>query len=592
MSQPSNKLPKKEFDIFRELVQCYENKQFKKGLKLADSILRKHPNHGETEAMKGLICNNMGRKEEGYELVKLGLKHDLKSSVCWHVYGLIHKADNNFKEAIKCYLNALKFDPDSQLILKDLSFLQVQMRDSAGFLNTRGKMLETRPLQRGSWIGYAIANYLNQDYDTAFTIISKYQETIADKGNEYEESELVLFQNRCLEKQGKYSQAVDHLKNKSSPIVDNFFIQIKTAELNLLQEKYDIALSEWTNLVKLQQDNYRFHAGLQCAILALDKTTSREMLDLKRLELPCNQLCLTSEQKAKIYAYYQLHGFRSRATKKIVLDICSEEEFESLLEAHISKSLDSGIPALFEDVCSLIRITDPKNVSRLIVASDPKSIREHRLTSMVLLMLDRFIQNLTLHGSFRHDENASPTGDFETIGKASQAAPNALLWAKFLKCHLLDISDQPHEALNLIEECILHTPTALDMYAKKASLLSKVGETHLAANVMDYARSLDLQDRYLNNETTKYLLQANRINDAMNRIALFTKHDGDSESILHELQCSWYELESAEAFARVKNYGMALKRFYAILKHFHDFMEDMFDFHGYCLRKVSATSYD
>ena len=36
----------------------------------------------ETQAMKGLILNCMGRKEEAYEFVRKGLKNDLKSHVC------------------------------------------------------------------------------------------------------------------------------------------------------------------------------------------------------------------------------------------------------------------------------------------------------------------------------------------------------------------------------------------------------------------------------------------------------------------------------------------------------------------------------
>ena len=32
--------------------------------------------------------------------------------------------------------------------------------------------------------------------------------------------------------------------------------------------------------------------------------------------------------------------------------------------------------------------------------------------------------------------------------------------------------------------------------------------------------------------------------------------------------------------------SQALKKYMAITKHFDDFQEDQFDFHGYCIRKV------
>lgn len=41
--------------------------------------------------MKGLTLNCLGRKEEAYEHVRRGLRNDLKSHVCWHVYGLLQR---------------------------------------------------------------------------------------------------------------------------------------------------------------------------------------------------------------------------------------------------------------------------------------------------------------------------------------------------------------------------------------------------------------------------------------------------------------------------------------------------------------------
>ena len=52
----------------------------------------------------------------------------------WHVYGLLHRSDRNYTEAIKCYRNAIKRDPTNMQILRDLAALQVQMRDLEGFL--------------------------------------------------------------------------------------------------------------------------------------------------------------------------------------------------------------------------------------------------------------------------------------------------------------------------------------------------------------------------------------------------------------------------------------------------------------------------
>ena len=57
--------------------------------------------HGETLSMKGLILSAMNKKEEALELAKQGLKNDFKSGTCWHVYGLILRAEKKYDDAIK-----------------------------------------------------------------------------------------------------------------------------------------------------------------------------------------------------------------------------------------------------------------------------------------------------------------------------------------------------------------------------------------------------------------------------------------------------------------------------------------------------------
>lgn len=106
----------------------YEDKQYKKGLKDADKILRtpKFCEHGETLAMKGLILSCMDKKEEGYEFARRGLRNNLRSHVCWHVFGLMHRSDRNYPEAIKSYLQALRID-------KVTAHLPHEQRDYAAF---------------------------------------------------------------------------------------------------------------------------------------------------------------------------------------------------------------------------------------------------------------------------------------------------------------------------------------------------------------------------------------------------------------------------------------------------------------------------
>ena len=60
--------------------------------------------------MKGLILTHLDRREEGLEFVKKGIRLDLTSHICWHVFGLIQKGQKNYEEALKSYTQALRFD--------------------------------------------------------------------------------------------------------------------------------------------------------------------------------------------------------------------------------------------------------------------------------------------------------------------------------------------------------------------------------------------------------------------------------------------------------------------------------------------------
>jgi hypothetical protein len=66
------------------------------------------------------------------------------------------------------------------------------------------------------------------------------------------------------------------------------------------------------------------------------------------------------------------------------------------------------------------------------------------------------------------------------------------------------------------------------------------------------------------------------------------KHYCDSLFVLY---LSRYELASADSHFRQGALGPALKNYLAVEKHYTDMVEDQFDFHTYCLRKMTLRSY-
>ena len=95
-------------------------------------------------AMKALILNSMGKTTEGFALGKEAIQADMKSHVCWHVYGLLWRSQKNFPEAIKAYKFALRLDPESAQIQRDLAMLQIQIRDYEGYIVSRRAMVTAK----------------------------------------------------------------------------------------------------------------------------------------------------------------------------------------------------------------------------------------------------------------------------------------------------------------------------------------------------------------------------------------------------------------------------------------------------------------
>jgi len=145
-------------------------------------------------------------------------------------------------------------------------------------------------------------------------------------------------------------------------------------------------------------------------------------------------------------------------------------------------------------------------------------------------------------------------------------------------------------SLAMIDAAIDHTPTLLDLHMFKGRIFKHAGALKEAAEQMETARKMDLADRYLNTKATRYLLRANALDDATKTIALFTK-DGENSSNLFDMQCMWYELEVAHCHLRQGDFGRALKNFSSVEKHFADIVEDQFDFHTYCIRKMTLRAY-
>ncbi|XP_062098866.1 N-terminal acetyltransferase A complex auxiliary subunit NAA15-like isoform X2 [Humulus lupulus] len=323
--------------------KSYETKQYKKGLKAADTILKKFPDHGETLSMKGLTLNCMDRKSEAYELVRQGLKNDLKSHVCWHVYGLLYRSGREYREAIKCYRNALRINPDNIEILQDLSLLQVQMRDLAGFFETRQQLLSLKSNHRMNWIGFVVAHHLNSNALKAVEILKAYEGTLEDDfppdNERCEHGEMLLYKISLLEEPGSIERALDELHKKEPKIVDK--LAFKEQEVSLLVKLgcFEEGATLFKALLSMNPDNYGYYEGLHKCVELYYENGQYSPDQIEQLELLYNSL-------RQQYTWYS-------AVKRIPLDFLQGVRFREAAENYIRPFLTKGVPSLFTDLSPL-----------------------------------------------------------------------------------------------------------------------------------------------------------------------------------------------------------------------------------------------
>ena len=215
---PGQQLNKKDDALFKSVTKFYESKQMKKALKTVNQVLKNNPDHGESMAMKALILsvNGNNNKEEAYDLVKKGLFKNLKSLVCWHVYGLLNRADRNYTEALKCYKQALNVDDSNLPILRDTAMLQIHIRDLKSLADTRQTLLQKKNGQtRANWLGFAFAHHLQGNYECTLAILEAYEGTMGLVEAKYDLSEYLLYKVLVILESKNYELAVSEIAKYS-----------------------------------------------------------------------------------------------------------------------------------------------------------------------------------------------------------------------------------------------------------------------------------------------------------------------------------------------------------------------------------------
>ncbi|SCV69473.1 BQ2448_2493 [Microbotryum intermedium] len=539
---PNRALPKKEAELFRQVLTLYENKQFTKGLETVEAILKPFPDHGESLSMKGLFLSCIDRKPEGYAEVDRAIEKDPGSHIVWHVYALTLRADKS------SFANPRPFSiQDSLNLLTDMAMLLVHLRYYNEYAQARLAILRTQPRLRKNWIYLAVAQHLASQHAKADRTLTHFEKMLREvPEGEFDLSEILLYHAQVLEEAGQLERCLDFLQENSGQIVDRTAYSVQRAHLLLKLGRTEPAEWAWDILLEENPDSYEF---IRASVLARgadcdSKTDEGRAAAVKVLDL------LAEKQP------------RSLAIRRLTLGLASGNEFETRASRYLTDALSKGVPSLFADIKSLY----------------PDAAKRSKIGQLV--------------EAYRASLESTSTFGLASDSDNQVESTAVYLWTLyFLAQHHSQNGDQ-EKALEILDAAEAHTPSLPELSMLRARILKRSGDPVKAMGAMRSAQQLDLQDRFLDSKLSKYLIRADSLSEAEEIAGLFTKKDAPSPmSDLVDMQCLWILQEEAESFSRQGKEAMALKRYHQLFDIFTEIEEDQYDFHSYCIRKSTLRAY-
>lgn len=540
MSSTAQVLPQAQQRLFDKMNREYSNREYTKALRTSDTILGTAPEHVDTLAVRGMILHNLERVEDAYDTIKQAILLNPRSMVAWHSLGMCQRLDKKYGEALKAFKRALSFDANNAEVLRDVASACIQVREWPQFLDAREKMVTAKSSVRANWVAVSCGHKLLGHSKLAAAVMDV-MTSIMDAGDSpIEVSEAHLYRVELELESGAPQRALELLKKHDGDIVD--------AETKLLLRAKAHAM-----LGQRSEAEKRYMEVIGSGVSEADSIAALAQMQKIPLDRYLRPLPEHTDRYMEILDRVLTAYPKCDYARRHALDCMPMEHFRERLAAFATPYIQRMIPSLFSVLKSLY--VDP---ARAAVIGE----------------------------LFAEMETALVAGDFSRFG--GEANPCFVLWVRtFLASHFRRVGDYA-KAHAYIDRAIAHTPTLELLYLEKAKILAREGRTAEAAEQADFARQLDLQDKYLNSKAAKYFFRDNQIEKGESTMQLFYKQatvEGDTYLKALESQCYWYEQEVGEAFLRKGDCISALQNLLMFEHHHEQNHCELSDFHNYVFRR-------
>ncbi|KAI3387765.1 hypothetical protein SNEBB_002212 [Seison nebaliae] len=558
-------LPNAQQAMYRRTVRLYDSRQFKRAYQLSKDILRICPQHGETLTMQSLALVNLppgtylkkmnqsvelpstplfehpqlvialyeDRRRRAKDIAHSGVHFNIQSGSCWHVYGLIHRLHQEYEAALRLFKKAHSLDSTNVNILRDLSLLQVHLKNYDGFRETRRQMLIQRPHLSMNWMAFAIGAHISGCGDLACNILEKFYTSKSDnRMSSNEKSRVLSYWNLIILQQGKFEEAIEHLDKYEEHMLDKDHCLMRKAGLNELLGEYDSATYYYEKLFSRNFTNLDCLLKLYELYMRKERTDDDDTftLNMKRLQF--------FKEITDRYPY-SIHTIT--IPLKLLSLKSNAKEFEELLEKFLIRSVTRTNASFFQYFLTII---DDRH--KLLIV----------LKQLVHLM-NIFLKNN--FGETKNDDIVENSGkivqnlyhmDLEVLRTyfLNDRQPTTFLWLTYFLGNILAIVGAYGFALDLIHVALCHTPTMNELRTLEADILYRIGYVDQSSKAYDRIRRLDTADKYLNSLNARGEIRRGNIGRGEAIISIFTKESSSSRMYMKENECTWWLFELAKHY--------------------------------------------
>ena len=530
---------------FQMALKEFDAKRYEKVEKLCDRMISKNPKDDQALALKGLNYYFLQKPELGEQILKQALKANFKSPVAWHFYAIFHKEKGNYSQAMKSYNKALNFAPTNFNIIRDLSYMQLYLRQLDSFVQTCKLGVENKPGMLINWVTLAFSYSLVKDYKSALAALNSVEKLGKETLKKNDIHELKLFNAMIQSKDKKYEEAMNYLIHFKSELIDKPMVYDMIVQNAIKAKKYNIGLDYCTKALNLNPDN--INLILYYFIMKINQNDFQPKTYNDLLNIQENYKYL--KDMTEVLSELKINYPKSKIIKNLELSFSQNEEFEKKFENYFINQLEITIPSIFINI-------------QFIYKLQPHKIK------IIQKILDKY--NSNIKSSSKINDNLD--------------LPIHVAWIYFYEAqHYLFLSEL-EEAINYINVAIDITPSVIEFYMVAAKIFkhSYMIDNYILA--YDKARMLDVGDRYLNAKTAKIYLRSGDIEKNSELMKEFVS-DPLTEENIKFTETLWYLNECGGAFLIKKNIIRSHYCFKNVINVFLAIIKDQVDFYNFCLRR-------